>query len=490
MHIVHIASECAPIAKVGGLGDVVYGLAGELSRRGARVDIVLPRYDCLRMHEIQDFRPALTELWVPWNGGAVPCQVHEGEVHGRHCYFIDPHSDEHFFSRGNYYGFDDDARRMAFFSKAALEFLLRAGLRPDILHCHDWQSALVPVLLYEIYQHAGLPHARACFTIHNFKHQGACGPDVPAAAGLAPSRVMRADRLRDDHHADMANLMKGGIVYANAVTTVSPHHAWEARHTDMGFGLGHTLYHHQDKFRGILNGLDYDYWNPASDPFIAHHYDEATLAAGKAANRQALRQRLWLRETDKPIVAYVGRLDAQKGVHLIRHALFHALAHDAQFVLLGSSPELGINDYFWHLKHDLNDNPDCHLEIGFDEELAHRIYAGADIFIVPSNFEPCGLTQLIALRYGTVPVVRAVGGLADTVFDHGDATLPQEKRNGFRFAHSNPDEFGAALERALALWRGDPAGFRRLQVNGLRADHSWQHPADEYLALYESIRHK
>jgi glycogen/starch synthases, ADP-glucose type len=489
MHIVHIASECAPVAKVGGLGDVVYGLAGELARHGHQVEIILPRYDCLRHDHIANLHIVFHDLGVPWHGGLVRCTVWYGDVHGRHCFFIESHSDDRFFDRGSYYGFWDDTTRMAFFSKAALEFLRQSGKRPDVIHCHDWQTGLVPVLLYEQYQD-DMPNQRVCFTIHNFKHQGTADDHPLNATGLGrPEYFLRQDKLGDDHKHDQINMMKGGIVYANFVTTVSPHHAWEARNADVGFGMGHTLYRHQDKFKGILNGLDYDYWNPESDSHLSAHYGRSSLK-NKDKARKALRHRLWLRESKKPIVAYVGRLDAQKGVHLIRHALFYALANDAQFVLLGSSPELGINDYFGHLKQELNDNPDCHLEIGFDEDLAHQIYAGADIFIVPSNFEPCGLTQLIALRYGTVPVVRSVGGLKDTVFDRDHDHRPMAERNGFVFEHSDPPGLESALSRALQLWHHHPAAFRELQSQGMAWDYSWKHPGEEYLRVYEFIRHK
>jgi len=200
--------------------------------------------------------------------------------------------------------------------------------------------------------------------------------------------------------------------------------------------MGHTLYVHQHKFGGVLNGLDYEMWNPETDPYIRAHYNRETID-NKYVNKEALRERLWLRKEYKPIIAYVGRLDTQKGVHLIRHASFYSLTNGAQFVLLGSGSELGINDHFWHLKHQLNENPDCHLEIGYDEELAHLIYAGADMIVVPSIYEPCGLTQMIALRYGTVPLVRAVGGLVDTVFDRDYSPKPPEERNGYVFEHAD-----------------------------------------------------
>ena len=321
-----------------------------------------------------------------------------------------------------------------------------------MIHTHDWQTALVPVLLYEMYAAAGLAHQRVCHTIHNFRHQGTTGPGILQATGLnRPDYFGAPDRMGDEFDRHSINLMRGAILYSNFVTTVSPHHAWEARHTDLGFGLGHALHLHQDKFVGILNGLDYEMWNPEIDPHIARHYNAVTVA-NRVTNTEALRDRMLLRAGTRPIIGYVGRLDTQKGLHLIRHALFYALEHDAQFVLLGSGSEHGINEDFWHLKRRLNDHPDCHLEIGYDEELAHLIYAGTDFLVMPSLYEPCGLTQMIALRYGAVPVVRAVGGLKDTVFDWDFSERPRQLRNGFVFEH--PDHVGldSALDRALGLW--------------------------------------
>jgi len=490
MYIVMIASECAPVAKVGGLGDVVFGLSRELELRGHAVEIVLPKYDCMRTDQVWGLQPAYHDLWVPWDGGAIPCTVWFGFVHGRKCFFVEPHSSQAFFGRGTYYGFWDDAERFAFFSKAALEFLLRTNKRPDVIHTHDWQTALVPVLLYEVYAGAGLTDQRVCHTIHNFRHQGVTGPEILRVTGLnRPEYFGAPDRMGDDldHHA--INLTRGAILYANFVTTVSPHHAWEVRHTDLGCGLGHTLHQHQQKFGGILNGLDYEMWNPEIDPHIARHYNAASIEQ-KAGNTDALRDRMLLRGGRRPVIAYVGRLDTQKGLHLIRHALFHALEHDAQFVLLGSGSEHGINEDFSHLKRRLNDNPDCHLEIGYDEELAHLIYAGADLLVMPSLYEPCGLTQMIALRYGTVPVVRAVGGLKDTVFDWDFSERPRQLRNGFVFEHADQHGIEFALSRALGLWRHQPALFRELATQGMAYDYSWNHPGRHYVDIYEFIRHR
>ncbi len=282
---------------------------------------------------------------------------------------------------------------------------------------------------------------------------------------------------------------KREIVYSNFVTTVSPQHAWEARYTDQNFGLGQTLWIHRGKFSGVLNGVDYDTWNPEIDPFIARCYGIESLDL-KYENKRALRERLWLRHADKPIVAYVGRLDSQKGVHLVREALLNALHNGAQFVLLGPSPEPAINADFWRLKNELNDNPDCHLELRFDAELAHLVYAGADLLVVPSHFEPCGLVQMIAMKYGTVPVVRSTGGLADTVFDRDYSSRPIEARTGYVFHHADSIALDSALRRALRLWRDDPDEFRKLILSGMRSDYSWNNAGRHYVDIYDYIRHK
>ena len=490
MYIVQIASECAPVIKAGGLGDVVYGLSRELENRGHCVEIILPKYDCMRYDHIWGLHDAYLNLWVPWYGGAIHCSVYCGWVHGRLCFFIEPHSADNFFNRGCYYGCNDDNMRFAFFSKAALEFLQQSNKRPDVIHCHDWQTGLVPVMLFEDYKYE-MGHQRICYTIHNFKHQGIGGNEILWATGLNnEAYFFDYDRLQDNFNPFALNFMKGGIVYSNAVTTVSPHHAWEARFTPIGYGLGHTLHVYQDKFTGVLNGIDCDFWNPEIDRYIPSHYTKDKFDE-KAKNKKALRERLLLRDIDKPLIAYIGRLDDQKGVHLVHHAIYYALQNGAQFVLLGSATEPGINAHFQHEKHILNDNPDVHLELGFNEELSHLIYAGADMIVVPSNYEPCGLTQMIGFKYGTVPIVRGVGGLVNTVFDRDyDQTKPPEKRNGYVFYETDNYAIESAMDRALKLWYNHPDEFRQLAIQGMEYDYSWNHPASDYLAIYEHIRYK
>ena len=240
----------------------------------------------------------------------------------------------------------------------------------------------------------------------------------------------------------------------------------------------------------MLNGIDYTVWNPEDDHYISDSYSAKNIE-GKAKNKKALRDRLLLQESDKPIVAFIGRLDEQKGVHLLHHAIYYALQKGAQFVLLGSATEASINDVFWHEKQYLNDNSDCHLELGFDEELSHLIYAGADMIIVPSNYEPCGLTQMIGMRYGTVPIVRGVGGVVSTVFDWDyDPNHPGEERNGFVFYQTDYRGLESAMERAIDLWKFAPDRFEALAVQGMNYDYSWKQSAETYSNIYDFIRHK
>lgn len=490
MYIVEIASECAPVAKVGGLADVVYGLTRELSIRGNYVEIILPKYDVMRYEQIWGLTVIYNDLWVPWYGASIHCTVWFGYVHGHKCFFVDPHSGDNYFNRNRYYGSDDDIMRFAFFCKASLEFLLKTNRRPSVIHCHDWQTGLVPVLLFEMYKFHGMWDQRVCFTIHNFRHQGISGGEVLWATGLGrPEYFFDYEKIRDNFNPFALNLTKGAIVYSNFVTTVSPHHAWETRTKGYGFGLEPTLDKYQSKYGGILNGVEYDVWNPEIDRFIPAQYSCGSVQE-KYRNKESLRDRLWLSKNFKPIISYVGRLDEQKGLNLIYHAVYFALSHGAQFVLLGVGSNSAINDWFGDLKKKLNDNPDCHIELGFDEELSHLIYAGSDMIIVPSIFEPCGLTQMIALKYGTVPIVSSVGGLVNTVFDRDYSEKPWPERNGYKFKDLDYGGIESAMIRAIGLYYDYPQLFRELMLNGMRYDFSWNCPGTHYLNIFEYIRHK
>lgn len=486
MHIAMVSAECAPIAKAGGLGDFVQGLARELARIGEHVEVILPAYDSLRFETLDRPRPLDIEFQVPFKGESIPCQVLGLRLDGYECRLIAPRSAQGFFERGRLYGEPDDAERFAFFARAVADYVSRPESRPDVLHCNDWQTGLVPVLLAE--RRAAGERIPVCYSLHNVGYQGWVEAALLTWIGLDPVRLLTPERLADVGDPRRANLMKGGIAAADAVNTVSPRYAWEIQNTEQGMGLQSWFQRHGYKFGGILNGIDETVWNPLTDPLIPANFGPESLPR-KALDRRALRVRLGLEEAaDRPIIAVVSRLDRQKGVELIAHGLQHGLDAGAQIVLLGSAIEPAIAERFERLKSRLETNPHAHLELGYDESLAHLIYAGADMILIPSLYEPCGLTQLIAMRYGTVPIARRVGGLADTLHDANYSSAPFESRNGYLFDEPTTEALESAMDRALELWHDHPQYFSQLRLNGMRGDYSWRRPAQAYLDLYAYAR--
>ncbi|CAI5500877.1 unnamed protein product, partial [Closterium sp. Naga37s-1] len=442
LHVVHIAAEMAPVAKVGGLADVVTGLSRALQQRGHLVEVVLPKYDCMDYSRIHDLKHVSVEFSCYFDGQQHPCKIWRGIVEGLPVYFLEPQHPARLFWRGAFYGCSDDFRRFSFFCRAALEFLAASGKRPDIIHTHDWQTALVAPLYHDVLMPRGFTSARLAFTCHNMEYQGTDAPPALAACGLDPARHNTADGMRDPNAGNRINALKGGIVYSDMVTTVSPTYAMEVRGPEYGRGLQGVLQQHAGKFRGVLNGIDNVAWDPTTDPLLHHHYSaQDAVQGGKAANKAHLRALLGLSDqgsdAHKPLVVCVTRLVPQKGVHLIRHAIFRARERGAQFVLLGSSPVPDIQRDFEGIAVQMAGSGDVRLVLKYDENLSHLLFAAADLAIIPSIFEPCGLTQLIAMRYGAIPLVRRTGGLADSVFDVDDDSVPMDSRNGFCFTKAD-----------------------------------------------------
>ncbi len=486
MYICMISSEMAPAAKVGGLGDVVSALSREMMKKGHTVEVIMPMYSCMRYDQIEDLHCVYEELWVPHFGQWRTEKVFEGKVAGVPTYFI---TGNNYTQRDAVYGYDDDLFRFTYFSRAALEFMFKTGRRPAILHCHDWAVGLVPVMYYETYGPLGWNESRVVFTIHNNECQGLCwyGDKLLGMVGMNCGSLFTAEKLQDPGKPNCINMMKGAIVYSNFVTTVSPTFAGEMKTNEGGRGLGNLLNQYNSKFGGIINGIDFDTWNPATDRKIAKNYSVNEFD-GKYANKKALREWLHLEDAWRPIISVVTRLTHQKGLHLIKHAIRAALTMNAQFVLLGEAPEAAVNGEFWKLKHELEGNPHVHLWIGYHDDLSHLIYAGSDMFLIPSMFEPCGLTQMISLRYGTVPVVRHTGGLADTVFDVDHSGRGLEKSNGYSFHGTNTGDLDGALGRAIHCWFDQPDRFHQLALNGMRCDYSWNTPARDYENIYNFIK--
>lgn len=497
MHIMHIASELAPLAKVGGLGDVTLGLCRELSWKGHDVDIIIPKYDCMNSNEVRDLTIVHSDLMSFYNGEWYRNVVWTGWVENLRVYFIEPHHPSYFFNRGCFYGCEDDVDRYLYFCRTAIEFLFKKQMKPDIVHLHDWQTAAVATLYTDMYKQLGIGDLKFVYTIHNLEYQGRCSVDNLNKIGLDGSSYLTEDKMLDPIYPDTINLLKGAIVYSNFVTTVSPSYAKEVLTPEGGHGLDKTLVKYKDKFQGILNGIDYSYWNPEIDRYLPVHYSSREMPANKKDRntldkkgfiKKICRERFDLSEDHRPIVGCVARLVPQKGIDLIKHALTYCVEKGGQFLLLGSSPIPNIASDFQALKHHYIDHPHVHMILHYQEEMSHLIYAASDMFIVPSLFEPCGLTQMIALKYGAVPIVRRTGGLADTIFDVDNSGRKFEETNGYTFDYPDSAGIESAMNRAFDTWYHHPDIWRKLMINGMNIDYSWNTSSNLYLDIYKRIK--
>uniref|UniRef100_J3MR14 starch synthase n=1 Tax=Oryza brachyantha TaxID=4533 RepID=J3MR14_ORYBR len=445
IHIVHIAVEMAPIAKVGGLADVVTSLSRAIQELGHNVEVILPKYNFMNQSNVKNLHVRQSFSW-----GGTEIKVWFGLVEDLSVYFLEPQNG--MFGVGYVYG-GGDAGRFGFFCQSALEFLLQRGSSPYIIHCHDWSSAPVAWLYKEHYAESRLANARIVFTIHNLEFG--------------------------------AHFIGKAMTYCDKATTVS--------HTYSKEVAGHgAIAPHRGKFYGILNGIDPDIWDPYTDNFIPMHYTSENVVEGKNAAKRALQQRFGLQQTDVPIVGIITRLTAQKGIHLIKHALHRTLERNGQVVLLGSAPDPRIQSDFCRLADSLHgeNHGRVKLCLTYDEPLSHLIYAGSDFILVPSIFEPCGLTQLVAMRYGSIPIVRKTGGLYDTVFDvdhdKDRARVKGLEPNGFSFDGADSNGVDYALNRAISSWFEARDWFHSLCKRVMEQDWSWNRPALDYIELYHS----
>jgi starch synthase len=461
-----VASEATPLAKSGGLGDVVGALPAALSAIGVETAVVLPRY---RSVSLDGARRVYGEMRVWLSGGYYVCDVYQIDRQGVPHFLIDCPP---LYDRDGFYGHRDDAIRFAVLSRAALE-VARTLFRCDVLHCHDWQSGLAPLYLREFYPgDPALARVRSVMTIHSLEHQGKFGYGQLAEIGLDP-RYWRSDLL--EMYGEGSTL-KAGIVYADAVSTVSPNYAREIQTAEYGFGMDGLLRARSGALHGILNGADYSEWNPETDRYLAANYSAADIA-GKRECKAALLGEFGfdVEETiDRPLVGIVSRLAGQKGFDLISQVFHEFTAEDITVIALGSG-EYRIETMLWHMEQFHRRKVRAYL--GYSEALAHRIYAGSDLFLMPSRYEPCGLSQLYAMRYGTLPVVRATGGLDDTVTDE----------TGFKFWGYNGWEMLLALRFALGVYRDGPVRWRRMREAAMQADFSWTQSGAAYRDLYARL---
>lgn len=466
--VLFVSAELAPFAKVGGLGDVAAALPASLARLGVDIRIAMPKYGCIT----EPLTP-VGEYPVPLGGQHPTCTVFQTTLPQSdvRVYFL---SHDPLFARPGIYGeggvgYPDELERFAFLSRAVLELGLQLGWEPDLIHVNDWHTSLIPVYLRS--QAVDLP-ARSVLTIHNHAHQGRFSRERGEFLGLNDAGWGLVT------HGGGINLLAGGIRAADEVTTVSPSYAREI--LAQADGLEDDLRARRDTLTGILNGIDTAAWDPEHDPHLWATYSSAD-PAGKEVNKRRLQEALGLGQNDLPLVGMVTRLDRQKGLELVVEGFERMMALGVQFVILGT----GDPRYEGFLRTAEGRYPGrVRALIEFSERWAHRIEAGADIFLMPSLFEPAGLNQLYSLRYGTVPVVRATGGLKDTI---QECNPVHDKGNGFLFEDYTAEAMLEALGRAVRLWRQDRGAWQRLMVRGMREDHSWDGPARAYLALYERI---
>jgi len=491
MYIVHLTTELAPIAKVGGLGDVTAGLSKALKEEGEKVEVILPFYDHIPRKKLNNLKVDMEGL-ISYED-MTPCKntIWSAEYEGTTLLLIEPHEASHYFKRGVIYGEEDDLLRFTYFTKTAMEYLLKREKHPDILNLHDWLTTLAAPLYYEMYQPQGLKIGGLITTIHNMKHQGVCSPEKLDRMGLHTKHLLKQDKLQDHSKPEKLNLLKGGLVYSDFLTTVSPTYSKEIQGKE-GFGLEYILKQRKEKLKGILNGIDTSYWSPETDPFIKKNYstdgkDLNEVEKAKLENRKVLYSKLKMDYDPALLFTCISRLVQQKGPEMIRFGIEYVLEKGGKFILLGSTPEPNLKAEFHALAEEYRDNPHVHFHFLFDEKLAHLTYAAADCILVPSLFEPCGLTQMIALRYGTIPIVHKVGGLNDTVFDIDHDELPVEKRNGYTFDFPSVDSLRWSIDRAFEHHKNDKKKWHTMQRNGFARDWSWKVPAKEYLELYRSI---
>ena len=486
MKIVHIASECAPVAKAGGLGDVVQGLSRELSAQGHQVIIILPFYGCLKKEYFESFTPQIEHFEAIEGDVSYPASASSAVVTGCKLLLLDAEHPKGYFQRDQIYGYEDDIPRFLFFNHLALQYLHKQQEYIDIVHLHDWHTAIIPILYKDLYQKRGLRIGKHIFTIHNLEYQGKCGSHDLDQIGLRGSHYLSMDQLQDTdpNHSNSINLLKSGILYSNAITTVSPTYAQEILEPKLSFGLDAVLRAYRGKLTGILNGIDSHIWSPSTDRMIPVEYSKLdtpeAITRAKLQNKHFLQNKLHLQKSTAPLIVCISRLVPQKGPEMIQTAITHSLQFGAQFVLLGSSPISQIQATFNHLKKEYKSNPNVHLIFDYNETISHLIFAAADFLVMPSIFEPCGLSQLIALSYGTIPIVRETGGLKDTVFD---INSKDPQKNGITFQDPTPEAMKEAIDRALKLWKS-PKKMDSLRKKAMNIDSSWKKPCSEYLKIY------
>ena len=475
MKLVFVTAEADPFVKTGGLGEVMGSLPAFLHKQGVDVRVIMPKYSTIAEHFQKEMKH-LAHFDVPVAWRQQYCGLDEMVYQGVHYYFID---NEYYFSRPSIYGEFDDAERFAFFSRAALESLMHIpGFKPDIIHCQDWHTALIPLMLKKFYSQEPLYYPiKTLFTIHNLKYQGIFSQEVLGDILGLGMEYFTEDTL-EFHGA--VNFMKAALIYSDRITTVSPTYAEEIKDPYYGEKLDGILSKRQDSLTGILNGIDYDVYDPMKDPYLSRPSSNFSLT--KLKNKNHLQSAVGLPvQGDRALLAMVTRLVDQKGMDLLVHVMEDILALDVQMVILGT----GEQRYEESLRYFASKYPEqLAIKLEFSDKLAHEIYGGADLLLMPSRFEPCGISQLIAMRYGTVPIVRETGGLKDTVIPYHEIT---GVGNGFNFVNYNAHELLFAVQQAVGIYEENKVVWETIRQNALKGDFSWDKSANAYVKIYESL---
>ncbi|MBO6048005.1 MAG: glycogen synthase [Erysipelotrichaceae bacterium] len=477
--VAFIGSECYPFVKTGGLGDVMYALPKALVKQNVEVRVIIPRYACIpeKWQNKMIYRGAFDMDLNP-DGRRYYVGIMEYIEDGVIYDFID---NQEFFTAGKpYINLIDDIPRFCYFSKAALAALNYMDWAPDIIHCHDWQAALVPVYLRTLFADTPIARAKTMLTIHNLRFQGIYDAKTMKWWSGLPDYVFNMDALVENW-VD-ANMLKGGLAYCDCITTVSNTYAQEIQTEFYGEHLDPHLRFHSGKLRGIVNGIDVDIWNPATDELLAANYDAETAVANKKLNKKALQESMGLQvDENKFVIGLVSRLTNQKGLDLVNSIIPQIMDEFTQLVVLGTGDSV-YEDSFRYYENQYKGSLCAYIQ--YNEGVAHSIYAGADAFLVPSLFEPCGLTQLIAMHYGTAPIVRETGGLKDTVEPYNWA---ENTGNGFTFDRYESGLLLDAINRAKELYFEHREQFDEIVVRDMEKDVSWGNSADKYLELYNQM---
>ena len=477
--VAFIGSECYPFVKTGGLGDVMSALPKSLAKLNIDVKVIIPRYKCIpqKFQEKMEYRGSF-DMNLCSDGKQYYVGIMEYQEDGVVYDFID---NDEFFSWGNpYTNLIDDIPKFCYFAKAALAALNYLNWTPDVVHCHDWQAALVPLYLRTCFQDTDVGRAISVLTIHNLKFQGIYDrKKIQYWSGL-PDYVFNKDCMIQNWLD--ANMLKGGIAYSNKVTTVSNTYAWEIQTEEYGEGLAEHLRYHNNKILGIVNGIDTDIWNPATDKLLAADYDEKSAIKNKKINKKALQESLGLDvDEHKMVIGLISRLTNQKGLDLVNDVIPGIMDEHTQVVVLGTGDSQYENTFrYYENKYKGNF---C-AYIAYNENVAHNIYAGCDALLVPSRFEPCGLTQLIAMRYGAVPIVRETGGLKDTVQSYN---MFENTGNGFTFDRYESGLLYDAINRAKTLYFENRKSWDDMVIRDMNKDVSWEKSAKQYKDMYVGL---